>query len=288
MMRDVVWSAAGSPHDAWQQYSVEATAAGDRLTVFTSANFGVPNVNQCRQFMDTWYDQAELVAVSAPPATQPPAPRRRPPAATPTALTEPSPEVVPTEVAQALPTEEPQQPAEPTLEPAPEPSPASGGTICVNAFHDENANGLLDATEGYMAGVTLIVASESAVVGQAISPGTETPACFQSLPAGNYQVAQQVPARLQMTTAANAVVPASGGRTVTVAFGSMLRQNDAPAAAGPGTAGEATAAASATMPAETGASAPGTGPDLLAYSGFGVLLLGLLLLGLLLFFFLRR
>ena len=39
---DVVWSATGSPHDSWQTFSVEATATGDKITVFTAANFGIP------------------------------------------------------------------------------------------------------------------------------------------------------------------------------------------------------------------------------------------------------
>jgi hypothetical protein len=53
---DVVWGAAGSPHDAWQTFTVEVQATGDKITVFTSADLGVPGVNQCRQFLDTWYD----------------------------------------------------------------------------------------------------------------------------------------------------------------------------------------------------------------------------------------
>jgi hypothetical protein len=100
---DVVWGAAGSPHDAWQTFTVEVQATGDKITVFTSADLGVPGVNQCRQFLDTWYDNAELVAVSEvpPPApTQPPAPAAtQPPAPTPTALPQP--------------TTEPEAPAEP-------------------------------------------------------------------------------------------------------------------------------------------------------------------------------
>ncbi len=37
---DVVWGASGSAHDTWQQFSVEATAVGDKMTVFTSADSG--------------------------------------------------------------------------------------------------------------------------------------------------------------------------------------------------------------------------------------------------------
>src|SRR5690606_15697018 len=38
---DVVWSGAANPHDQWQQLSIEATATGDRMTVFTAADWGV-------------------------------------------------------------------------------------------------------------------------------------------------------------------------------------------------------------------------------------------------------
>ena len=282
---DVVWSVSGSPHDTWQTFTVEATATGNKMTVFTSADFGVPGVNQCRQFMDTWYDKAELVAAGPPPTnTLPAAPAAtQPPAVTPTALPEPSPEAPPT--AEAAPTEVAQAPAEPSPEALPESSPVSGGTICVNAFHDENGNGLQDSNEGYMAGVTIIVAGESAVVGQAISTGTESPTCFQGLAGGPYQVAQQVPGRLQMTTAANAVVNATDGRTVAVVFGSKLRQDEGFPGAGSDSEAQPTAG-SPSSETEDGSSA--TGFDPLALSGLAVILIGLLLLGVLMFFFLRR
>jgi hypothetical protein len=178
-----------------------------------------------------------------------------------------------------------QAPAESSPEPLPEASPVSGGTICVNAFFDENGNGVRDSNEGYMAGVTIILAGESAVVGQAISTGTETPTCFQGLATGSYQVAQQVPGRLQMTTAANAVITAMEGKTVLVDFGSKLRQNEGLRGTGSGPATEPTAVS---QPGEAEESAPATGFDPLALSGLGVILIGLLLLGTLLFFFLRR
>ncbi|NCF64629.1 MAG: hypothetical protein GWP61_01560 [Chloroflexi bacterium] len=217
---DVVWGTSGSPHDAWQQFSVEATAAGDKMTVFTSANLGVPNVNQCLQFLDTWFDSAELVAASPPPSnTPPPAPPAAPaPVDTPTPL--PSPTVV------AAATTEPAQPTvEPTAdqESSPEQEATSGGTICVNAFHDVNANGVHDAGEGYMADVTFTVANQTTIVGSAISEGSESPKCFYNLETGSYQVAQQVPAQLQMTSDANTAVGTTAETTVNVGFGSRVR-----------------------------------------------------------------
>lgn len=215
---DVVWGPSASPHDNWLQFSVEATATGDKMTVFTSTDLGVIGTNQCRKFLDTWVDNAELVAVgAAPPPTAPPAPAAtavpvNTPLPQPTATTE----VPPTEESQ--PTEEPDSVAEAPLE-----QPTTGATICLNAFHDINANGLLDPNEGSMADVTLTVANQSAIIGSAISDGSESPKCFYNLESGLYQVAQQVPAHLQMTSAANVAVEATVDSTVSVAFGSRVR-----------------------------------------------------------------
>ena len=282
---DVVWGAAGSPHDSWQTFSVEVQATGDKITVFTSADLGVPGVNQCRQFLDTWYDNAELVAVNQapPPApTQPPAPApTQPPAPTPTAIPEPTGEPQPT--SEAPPADEPEQEPEPEpeVDEEEEPAPQAGGTICVNAFHDENANGLLDNSEGYMAGVTMIVAGDSAVVGQAISDGSETPTCFHGLEQGPYQVAQQPPGRLELTTAGNALVAVTDNHTVFVTFGSRIRQEGADNGGSDGSTG--------TGPSETPVEAgPDEGFDPLALSGLGIILLGVLLLGGLLLYLLRR
>jgi len=289
---DVVWGASGSPHDTWQQFSVEATATGDQVTVFTSANFGIPNVNQCRQFMDTWYDEALLVAVGAPAPTAVPLPAAT---ATPATVVESSPTVPVAEAAPEEPAEEiaevPEEP-QPEAEPEPvgetaqesEPEASEGadvttGTICVNAFHDENANGLHDANEGYMAGVTFSVANNVAIVGQAISDGSEIPTCFQALEPGAYQVAQEVPGRLEITTAANAVVSVAANMTTGLEFGSRLRQEE-PAA-------DPAAPATAVPVGEEVAAADG-GIDFVAISGLAVILIGVLLLGTLLFFLLRR
>jgi len=216
---DVVWGASGSPHDTWQQFSVEATATGDKITVFTSADLGVPGVNQCRQFLDTWFDNAQLVTAGPPPANTPPPapPATAVPASTPTALPSPTSEVPATTEPQA--TTEPS----PTEESSSDLELTTGGTICVNAFHDVNANGLHDLHEGYMAEVTITVATQSTIVGSMISEGSESPKCFYNLEPGPYQVAQQVPAQLQMTSAANAAVETSADTTVGVKFGSRVR-----------------------------------------------------------------
>jgi hypothetical protein len=288
---DVVWGAAGSPHDTWQTFTVEAEASGDKITVFTSADLGVPGVNQCRQFLDTWYDNAELVAINQapPPApTQAPAPAAtQAPPPTPTAIPEPTiePEVTtePEATSEAPAVEEPAQEPEPEQDTGGEEISAleGGGTVCVNAFHDENANGLLDENEGYMAGVTMIVAGDSAVIGQAISDGSDIPICFRGLAQGPYQVAQQPPGRLEMTTAGNALVAVTDNHTTFVTFGSRIRQEDM-------------VVSEPQVPAETDQSAnidengPQEGVSPLAMSGLGIILIGVILLGGLLFYLLRR
>ena len=216
---DVVWSAAGSPHDVWQPFSVEATATGDKMTVFTSANFGIPGVNQCRKFMDVWYDQAEFVSVAPPPPPTNPPPPPPPaatavPAATATPLTQPTSETPPTE------------PPPPTPEASATADLSAGGTICVNAFDDVNGNGQRDGNEGYMPGVTIIVAGTNGEAVRIVSEGTEAARCFQALEPGIYQVAQIVPDQLQMTTAANTTVEAVVGSTTAVGFGSRSRSGE--------------------------------------------------------------
>ena len=134
---DVIWSEAGSPHDTWQQFSVEATATGNQITVFTAADWAITGINQCRQFLDTWYDEAQLVAQTPPTAT--PAP------AQPQATTPPQPTGgVPTEAAAA--TVAATMAA--TAVPAASATPARTSTIRVNAFLGANAPGLSAAHDG--------------------------------------------------------------------------------------------------------------------------------------------
>jgi hypothetical protein len=273
---DVVWGAAGSPHDAWQQFSVQATAAGNQITVFTSANWGVTGVNQCRQFMDTWYDAAEVVA-QTPPTAVPPTAAPTQTQATPTFAPGPT-GAVPTEAAAATLAATLTQAAPTTT------VTAGSSSICANAFLDANGNGLHDADEGYVAGVTLTVAQGNAVIGQAVSTGAETPICFDNLAAGTYQAGQSLPSALEMTTQANATVDVGQGQTVGLEFGSRLRT----ATAEPTPTSTTDVAASPTTIAAGDQTGTGGGPGWLAYLGIGAVLIGIILLGVLLFVVLRR
>lgn len=154
-------------------------------------------------------------------------------------------------------------------------------TICVNAFHDENANGQHESNEGFMAGVTFIIANESTVVAQAVSNGTNTAVCFENLTPGTYQVAQDVPAPLVMTTAANTSIEATAGNPIGLEFGSRVPvQNAAPAAT------EAVDTATAVPTAEP--ATEDSGNNLIAWGGLLVIILAVVLLGILIFALLRR
>lgn len=265
---DVIWSEAGSPHDTWQQFSVEATATGNQITVFTAADWAMTGVNQCRLFLDTWYDEAQLVAqTTQPQATTPPQPTGG----------------VPTEAAAA--TVAATMAA--TTAPDASPTPAGSSTICVNAFLDANANGLRDADEGYVAGVTLTVAQGATIAGQAVSTGNEQSLCFGNLSAGRYEVAQTLPTTLEATTQPNAAIDVAEGQTIALEFGSRLRTT--PTAAPPtatANAAQLTATAAVAVGGETPADEGGS--NWLVYLGLGAIVVGVALLGVLIYSMLRR
>ncbi len=276
---DVVWSGVGSPHDTWQAFSVEATATGSQITVFTAADWAVTGVNQCRAHLDTWFDSGELVAQTPPTATPAPLPTQAPPTATfppaPTGSvpTEPASATVVATMTQAVPTATA--------------TPAGSSAVCVNAFLDTNGNGLHDADEGYVAGVTLTVAQGTMIIGQAVSTGSEDPICFGNLPAGAYQVGQTLPPSLEMTTQANATVNVGEGQTVGLEFGSRIRATPTAGAQPDITATAVAGVATATVPAGGDAATGGT-PNWLVYLGIGAIVIGVILLGVLLFTLLRR
>ena len=166
-------------------------------------------------------------------------------------------------------------------------------TICLNAFNDENGNGVHDADEDYMAGITFTVSRDGELIDTAISAGRAEPICFEGLVPGVYEVAQQIPPRLELTTADTAVIEVNAGQTLGLVFGSRLRPQPTPATdpAGADTLVETDPPLDvAPEPvAETAEPTPDTAPrSLAALSGLIVLFLGIVLLGVLLFIFLRR
>lgn len=264
---DVVWGAAGSPHDngsqsTWQRFVVEAVTTGNKVTVFASADLA--GAGQCRGHLDVWFDKAELVALAPPPTNTPlPQPTRPPSTATPI----PTATIVPT--------------LEPTAVPTPTKAPT--GTICAKAFSDQNGNGLADTGENLMAGVTIIVSDGQQILLRSVTTGSSTGACFKDLPFGLYQVEQELPASLALTTQAAAEIELTDAAVRTLRFGSRSRTIQ------PGSAADATEEPSADAPTEAAAEAEG-GRNLKIYaiSGLVAMFVAVLLLGALIYYLLRQ
>jgi hypothetical protein len=244
--------------------------------------------------MDTWYDAAELVAAVQPTNTSAPPPTQALPTATrPAVATQPA---IPTPTLATLPTGSAADTPAASLTPGTEATVAAevtavatgGGTICVNAFLDENGNGLHEANEGYVSGVTLTVAQGDLLIGQAISSGTDTPVCFPSLAPGTYQVAQTVPALLEMTTQANATIQVEEGQTVGLEFGSRLRPAGSEVVATATRAALTAAGATATAGAVESGGESANGLNPLAIGGLAAIVLGVALLGVLVYYMMRR
>jgi len=272
---DVFWSGTINPHDVWQPVSVEVTATGNQISVFTGADYGVEGINQCRKHLDVWFDTAELIEVGPPPTNTPvPLPTLPPVTAVPPTATP----IPATDTPNIPPTATPVPPTEiPTMPP--------GGTICMNAFADLNANGARDENEGYMGNVTFTIANGSQVVSQAVSTGTDSPFCIEGLAPGTYQVAQNVPGRLEMTTAGNATIQVEVGRTVGIEFGSRLRDGNASTEVA-----EVPPTEPAVAPTESvsAAESESSGMSIAAISGLLVMIIAVILLGVLIFLALRR
>ena len=273
---DVQWSGSGSPHDTWQQFSIEAVATGTKLTLFVAADFG--GANQCRAHLDMWFDDAELVEIAPPPTnTPPPAPTQPPATNTP---------IVPTA------TFTPEVTATNTPEPVPTstatPEPPKGGKVCLNAFADDNANGFHDATEGYMGRDTLTIGQGNTIVATGLANGTATPVCFENIPSGEYQVAQIIPAGLETTTAPTTNITVQEGSTVGVEFGSRIQPTAQPPAPATEVAvNQSTPSASATTTNDPDAAADES-PGTLAFAGLAVIGVAVILLGVLIFLVLRQ
>ena len=172
----------------------------------------------------------------------------------------------------------------PTETPTNTPEPPQGGVICVNAFADSNGNGVRDADEGYMAGVTFTVAQSDQVVANGVSAGSSTAICFATLPAGTYVVSQQVPRNVEMTTAQNATVDVTDGSTISLEFGSRAATDGSGEAIGEVTPGTG----EGQSPDQGGNGSDEGGPSALAILGLGAILVAVVLLVVLIVVLLRQ
>ncbi|MCL4869617.1 MAG: hypothetical protein KJ063_11655 [Anaerolineae bacterium] len=158
----------------------------------------------------------------------------------------------------------------------------------MNAFADENGNGFHDATEGYMGRVTLTVGQNNAIIATALSTGTDNPVCFENLPAGEYQVAQIIPAGLESTTAPTANIMVQEGSTVGVEFGSRIQSTAPPPATEVAVVQPTPDAGSSGSSSGSSGSSSSNGPGFLAFIGLAVIGLAVVLLGVLIFLVLRQ
>lgn len=277
---NIVWGPSGSPHMSggtanWQQFSVEATAAGGKITVFAEANNG--GANNCRAHLDIWFDKAELVEAGPPPTNTPPPP---PPAPVVTNTPVPPP---PTSTPDVPPTATPV----PTDIPTNTPEPPTGGEICANAFADANQNGVHDPDEGWMAGVTLSLIQNEQVIETGVSTGTETAVCFLNL-SGIYTVAQTVPRNLELTNApVSNPIEAIDGSSHYVPFGSWFSSDtggEDVAEVTPEDSGEGQGSSDK----EDSSSGEDNGLNPLAIVGLGAIILAIILLAALIVILLRQ
>ncbi|HZY41393.1 MAG TPA: SdrD B-like domain-containing protein, partial [Anaerolineae bacterium] len=74
------------------------------------------------------------------------------------------------------------------------------GQICVLAFDDQDGNGVREADEPLLAGVSFTLANAAGVKGSYKSDGNSEPYCFGSLAAGAYTVQARGAGSLEVTT----------------------------------------------------------------------------------------
>ncbi len=138
----------------------------------------------------------------------------------------------------------PTGPAAPTAAPTsttPEAPPTAAPTatpevvtakLCVQAFDDTNADGLLTSGEQAVAGVQFTVSNSQS--GEQVSTytadGSSTPHCFDNLVPGTYSVAVQPAPNTVATSDKRWSVSLTGGSTVNIRFGSRVDASPTPAA----------------------------------------------------------
>lgn len=158
----------------------------------------------------------------------------------------------------AQPTEGPEATAAPS-EATPSPTPGiSTGSICVLLYNDLNGDGIRQATEVGLGGGAVSVTERNGL----FSGNEETvdspadlpvPACFDEIPAGNYNITVAIPDDYNPTTAINLGLELQPGDTTQINFGAQ----------------QSGAAIAAQAPPEEGGRSP-----LLGILGIGLLVLG--------------
>jgi hypothetical protein len=130
----------------------------------------------------------------------------------------------------AAPTTEPGQPTatpstsaptESAATPTPVQVAATTAKLCVQAFNDANADGLMSSSEEAVSGVQFAVANAQGVQAASYTTdGNAQPHCFTDLPPGSYTVAVQPAPNTVATSDKRWGVALTGGSTVNINFGS--------------------------------------------------------------------
>lgn len=193
--------------------------------------------------------------------------------------------IVPGQLLVIVPASQVPTPTLPPAPPEPAPTPAEsaaaiptvGGSICVLAYHDRNANGLHEPTEEeLLPKAQIYLADATSIIGLHTTTGLDEPHCFAGLAPGTYRLRQESPATYapSPSSPADQSVTVGEGETVEVAFGNIRSDSAAASSNDPGEE-EADASSGATTLA-----------NIAKFTGLGGLALAAVLA--VLFFFSRR
>jgi len=128
------------------------------------------------------------------------------------------PKGTPTPTPTATPTWTPTPTPRPTWTPTPTPEPPGGfAVVCVRKFHDQNGNGVQEATEPYLAGWAFTVATPATAT--TVVSSLVEPACTTVPAPGTVTVTEVLQPGWVNTTPLSQTVSVSPGTTTTLFFG---------------------------------------------------------------------
>ncbi len=110
---------------------------------------------------------------------------------------------------------------------------AGNGTVCVMSYDDSNSNGLREADEAKVAGITFTLSDGTQVVGRYTTDAISEPYCFADLTPGTY-IVSWTGDTFQPTTEQSWTVDVGAGSIQSREFGALPLQGGAAADAGDG------------------------------------------------------
>jgi hypothetical protein len=223
---NIVWSGELNPLDAWSQFTVEATARGSAVTVYTYSAPQYPTKHN-----DAYWDNASLVAVAPPaPPTNTPRPYRPPPTSTPvppTPTPTDTPTITPTPTNTATPTPVHTATPTPTDTPTVTPTPMTG-SVCVLSFDDRNGNRLRDPGEPLLPYAVFTLSDAHHVVGTYSTNGLNEPHCFDDLEPIVFFVSEMNPPGFESTTYDSWGISLRNGAMINLEFGNRTEMLPTP------------------------------------------------------------